>query len=318
MHPSLPEAFEMRVLVTWGSKRGGTEDIGRTIAEALRGRGFEVVAFPAGRVGRLAEFEAVIVGGALYAGRWPAAVRRFVSRRAADLQKVPVWFFSSGPLDDSADRAEIPPTPQVSVLAERVGALGHVTFGGRLSPDAKGFPASAMAKKKSGDWRNSERIRAWADELAEALPTASPGTPVAHPARKLRRLLAYAFAGWALCAAIMGVLLQIVSVTAALVLHAIAAPLVFVALARRYFRARGARDPVPTAMTWTVVVALLDLVVVAGTVQHSLGMFRSFAGTWLPLVLVFLATWATGEVMSFLPPPGQGDGAHDETTRHRT
>ena len=31
-------------------------------------------------------------------------------------------------------------------MMEKVGAKGHVTFGGRLPADAKGFPASAMAK----------------------------------------------------------------------------------------------------------------------------------------------------------------------------
>jgi menaquinone-dependent protoporphyrinogen oxidase len=314
MHPVTSGGFEMRVLVAWGSNRGGTEGIGRMIGQALQERGFEVVALPAERVGELGGFEAVIVGGALYAGRWPAAARRFVNRRVAELRKVPVWFFSSGPLDDSADRTEIPATTQVAVLAERVGALGHVTFGGRLSPDAKGFPASAMAKEKSGDWRSPERIRAWAAELTRMLPTASPGTPVAHPAGSLRRLFLFAVAGWVLCAGTMAILLQIVGVTAALALHAIAAPLLFVVLARRYFGARGARDPLPTAVMWTAVVALLDLVVVAGAVQRSLAMFRSPAGTWLPLGLIFLATWATGAVMLFLPPPGWGDGARDKQT----
>jgi len=33
---------------------------------------------------------------------------------------------------------------EVAVLMERVGARGHVTFGGRLSADAKGFPAAAQ------------------------------------------------------------------------------------------------------------------------------------------------------------------------------
>ena len=37
----------------------------------------------------------------------------------------------------------IPPVPQVQELLERIGARGHVTFGGRLPADAKGFPASA-------------------------------------------------------------------------------------------------------------------------------------------------------------------------------
>ena len=33
----------MRVLVTWSSKRGGTEGIGHTVGEELETHGFEVV-----------------------------------------------------------------------------------------------------------------------------------------------------------------------------------------------------------------------------------------------------------------------------------
>ena len=46
-------------------------------------------------------------------------------------------------------------------MMEKVGAKGHITLGGRLPADAKGFPASAMAKKMAGDWRNLEEARAW-------------------------------------------------------------------------------------------------------------------------------------------------------------
>jgi len=173
----------MRVLVTWSSKRGGTEGIGRIVAEALGARGFDVVARPAAQLQRLDTFDAVIVGGALYANRWPADVRRFVNRHVGQLRQVPVWFFSSGPLDDSTDRGDLPASPQVAVLAERVGAKGHVTFGGRLESNVKGFPASAMAKTLSGDWRNPDRIRAWVTDLANRLPEAMPGVPIEHAAR---------------------------------------------------------------------------------------------------------------------------------------
>jgi menaquinone-dependent protoporphyrinogen oxidase len=196
----------MRVLVTWGSKRGGTEGIGRTLGQALEERGVEVVAASASKVSGLGTFDAVVVGGAIYANRWPGSVRRFVNRHVQQLRRVPVWFFSSGPLDDTADHRELPAPPQVSVLAERVGAKGHVTFGGRLEPNAKGFPAEAMAKKSSGDWRNPERIRAWAAQIATTLPGATPGTPVDHPARSIHRLLGHALAGWTLCAATRGTL----------------------------------------------------------------------------------------------------------------
>ncbi len=291
----------MRVLVTWGSKRGGTEEIGRILGAELETRGHDVVTATAEEVDAVKGFDAAIVGGALYANRWPVNVRRFVKRNTAELRKLPVWFFSSGPLDDSAERGDIPATSQVGVLAERVGARAHVTFGGRLEPDAEGFPASAMAKTMSGDWRNPERIRAWAGEVADELPGAGPGTPVDHPARSVVRLLAHALVGWLLCALTLGGLPALVSTTVARVIHAVAAPLFFAYVARHYFGARGARDPLPTAFAFTAVLMLLDAVVVAGLILGSFAIFASLLATWLPYALVFAATWATGALMSTMP-----------------
>jgi menaquinone-dependent protoporphyrinogen oxidase len=291
----------MRVLVTWGSKRGGTAGIGKMVADALAANGIDVVAAPAERVASLDGFSGVIIGGALYANLWPWKARRFVSRHLAALRRVPVWLFSSGPLDDSADHGEIPPPRQVAVLAERIGAKGHMTFGGRLERNATGFPASAMAKTSSGDWRNPERIRAWAATLAAELATAAPGTPIEHPARSLSRLVAHGAVGWALCAVTMAVLLSLMDLSAALILHGLAAPVIFIVIAWNYFRAPGARDPLPTALAWTAIVLLLDLVVVAGALQRSLALFQSVAGTWLPFALIGLASWSTGVVVSMMP-----------------
>jgi len=293
----------MRILITWGSKLGGTEGIARVLGAALHDKGFDVDMVPARDVKGLETADAVIVGGALYANRWHRAARRFVSRQVPALRRVPVWFFSSGPLDDSADRGDLPPTKQVAVLMERVGARAHVTFGGRLAPDAKGFPAAAMAKEHSGDWRNPERIRAWAAELAVILPSARPGVAHDPPARALPRLFAHAFVGWAICAAVMGLLLATTTTGAAIAVHAVAAPAVFTAVAWHYFRRRGARDPLPTALVFAGVAASLDLVVIAGLVQRSLAMFSSIAGVWLPFLLIVLVTCTTGALMSTLPWP---------------
>ncbi len=306
----------MRVLVTWGSKQGGTEGIARMLGANLVSEGLEGALLPAQQGMHARGFGAVIVGGALYANRWHRDARRFVRHRERDLRKVPVWFFSSGPLDDSAAQQVIAPPTGVQVLMERVGAQGHVTFGGRLAPDARGFPASAMAKEHAGDWRDPEHIRRWAGELARALPAAQPRPVVAQPGHSVAALLAHAVAGWAACAVVMGALLQLTSLSVAVAVHAAAAPVIFTLLARHYFAERGAREPLPTALAFVAVVALLDVGVVAGTIQRSLAMFGSFAGTWLPLVLIFLATWATGALMSTLPwpkpekPPTAGASPH--------
>ncbi len=159
----------MNILVAHGSERGGTAGIASRIGDALREVGLAADVVPAREVRDVRKYDAVVVGGALYTMRWHGDARRFVLRHAAALRERPVWFFSSGPLDDSAARTEIPPTPYVRLLMDHVGASGHTTFGGRLAPNARGLVASSMAKKLAGDFRDPARIEAWARRIASLI-----------------------------------------------------------------------------------------------------------------------------------------------------
>lgn len=161
----------MRVLVTYGTKRGGTAGIAEMLARALQDEGLQADVRMPDEVQSVTDYDAVVVGGSLYGMRWHKAARRFVKQHTEELRDRPVWLFSSGPLDDSALGSNLPPVRQVQKLMDRVEARGHMTFGGRLEPDAKGFPASAMAKHHAGDWRDERHIRGWAAQLAEELRT---------------------------------------------------------------------------------------------------------------------------------------------------
>jgi menaquinone-dependent protoporphyrinogen oxidase len=291
----------MRVLVTWGSRYGGTAGIARLVAAALEDAAVELR--DARHLDDFAGFDAAIIGGALYGNHWHRDARRFVHRHLAELRRVPVWLFSSGPLGDSASRATVPAVPQVAVLMDRLGALGHATFGGRLTRDVTGWLAHAIARHHSGDWRNQAQIRAWAIDIAARLSTARPAPAFEPPARAISRLVAHAVGGWSLCAIVMAALAATAGPGVALAVHALAAPLVFAAIARAYFGAHGARDPLPVAIAFTAIVGALDLVIVATWIQRSFAIFSSVAATWLPLGLIFLATWATGAIMSTMPWP---------------
>lgn len=107
----------MRILVVYGSKRGGTAGLADMIGDALRSAECDAIVRPARETRGLTGVDAVIVAGALYANRWHRDARRFVRRNAAALRGLPVWLVSSGPLDDSAERSDIPPTSQVRKLA---------------------------------------------------------------------------------------------------------------------------------------------------------------------------------------------------------
>ena len=51
----------MRVLVTCGSKRGGTEGIARIVGEELRRAGHDVSVLPPRQAARASDFEAAVV-----------------------------------------------------------------------------------------------------------------------------------------------------------------------------------------------------------------------------------------------------------------
>ncbi|MBB5916715.1 menaquinone-dependent protoporphyrinogen oxidase [Nocardia transvalensis] len=160
------------VLVAYGSTRGGTAEIAQWIAAALRSENVAAEARSAHEVDSLDDYCAVVIGGALYAGRWHRDARRFVRRFARQLRQRPVWVFGSGPLDDSTETPNprrIPGAAGVRKAADRVAARGDTLFGGRLTPDARGFPASAMAKTRAGDFRNRQRVTVWATDIAHQL-----------------------------------------------------------------------------------------------------------------------------------------------------
>jgi len=111
-------------------------------------------------------------------------------------------------------------------------------------------------------------------------------------------LLAHAFTGWALCAATIGIGMSVTSLENALILHAIAAPLIFAGVSTVYFRKFNFTTPLRTAVIFTAFVIAMDFFVVAMLVNRSFEMFTSLLGTWIPFALIFLSTYLTGRFVT--------------------
>jgi hypothetical protein len=116
-------------------------------------------------------------------------------------------------------------------------------------------------------------------------------------------LLAHAFAGWFLCAATMGIGMAATTLQTALVIHAVGAPIFFVAVSRLYFKRFHFTGPLVTATVFVLFVIVVDFFVVALLINRSLAMFESWLGTWLPFVLIFGSTFLTGNVISKTSKP---------------
>lgn len=92
----------------------------------------------------------------------------------------------------------------------------------------------------------------------------------------------------------MSVGMKVTTLQAALILHALAAPVIFTSLSLVYFHRVGSWSPLRTAAAYLSVVVVMDVIVVALLIERSFEMFESILGTWLPFFLIFISTWWTG------------------------
>lgn len=107
-------------------------------------------------------------------------------------------------------------------------------------------------------------------------------------------ILALGLLGWALCGAIMFIGMAVTSIETTLVVHAVGAPVIFAAISWIYFSRLHYTAPLATAITFLSVVVGVDFFLVALVINHSLEMFQSLLGTWIPFALIFLSTYLTG------------------------
>ena len=78
-----------RVLVAYGTKNGSTAEIADVIADALKEAGLRSETRPAAAARDVTEYDAVVLGGALYAGRWHRDAVRFARRHEHSLAERP-------------------------------------------------------------------------------------------------------------------------------------------------------------------------------------------------------------------------------------
>jgi menaquinone-dependent protoporphyrinogen oxidase len=167
----------MRALVTVASKHGSTRELGLAIASGLRARGFEVDVTAPDDVHDVAAYDVVVIGSAVYAGRWMRAAKDLVQRHSATLRWRDVWLFSSGPLGNPPVPAE-EPADVVAVLSAS-GARGHVLLAGALDPDGLRLAERLVVravKAPYGDYRDWTAVDSWVEHIA-----GTAGVPAALP-----------------------------------------------------------------------------------------------------------------------------------------
>lgn len=167
-----------RVLVTWVSRYGSTEEVAHAVATDLMKCRFAVDAEPMPNVTTLDPYQAVVLGAPLYIGRIPRAARHFLSRHRQQLTRLPVALFVLGPVHaDPKEFAtaegqlnrQLAQFPWFSPVVRQV-------VGGRFDPRKMGLMRflPGVRKQPGNDARDWDAIHAWAGTLPATFRPATP------------------------------------------------------------------------------------------------------------------------------------------------
>jgi menaquinone-dependent protoporphyrinogen oxidase len=164
----------LRVLVAYASKHGATKAIAERIGESLHSAGVSITIQDVSADPTPGEYDAVVIGSAVYMGNWRKVVMEYVERHEDALKQRPVWLFSSGPLgDEVVDEAKWTPRG-VPELQQRIGAREHKIFKGALQRERLGRlerMVVRLVRAPQGDYRDWDEIEAWALAVGEQLLT---------------------------------------------------------------------------------------------------------------------------------------------------
>ena len=165
------------VLVTYATKYGSRREVAEAIAATLSAYGLQTEMRSAREVRSLDGYSAVVLGAALYIGRWHKDARRFLKRHRAALSRLPVAIFALGPLSTAEKEwqdARIQ-LDQTLATASWLAPVAVELFGGAVNPAKLRFPFNHMP---AGDARDWTAIRAWASELGAAFHPLPAGNEV--------------------------------------------------------------------------------------------------------------------------------------------
>jgi menaquinone-dependent protoporphyrinogen oxidase len=164
------------ILVAYASKYGATKEIAEKIGEVLHQEGLQADVSPVDGVRDLTPYRAVILGSALYIGKWQKEAVQFMQANEKVLAGRPVWLFSSGPTG-KGDPVELLKGERLPValqpLADRIHPRDVAVFHGNIDPDRVNFiekwAVQKLVKAPMGDFRDWDMICGWASAIANAL-----------------------------------------------------------------------------------------------------------------------------------------------------
>lgn len=165
----------MKILVTYATRTGSTENVAKLIAVTLRDHGDEVDVRLVGDVRSLSGYDAVVIGSAINDREWLPEAEQFVIHWRKNLTTKKTAIFAVcmtlAMRDGDGYRQRI--SEWLAPIREMIQPVSEGLFAGRLVisripkwSDRLKFRISVwLGVWKEGDHRDPVKIREWAEEL---------------------------------------------------------------------------------------------------------------------------------------------------------
>ena len=163
--------MEKKVLVTYASRYGSTGGVADAIGKELCAKGVNADVVLIKNAGNIRSYQGVVIGSAIYRGKWMSEAIDFVNKNQDILRQMPVAYFLvcmtlSQPTEKK--RAEVLSymDPVLKAVPE-IKPVGIGTFAGALDYNNLSWLNKKILKSKGspeGDFRDWNAIRTWARE----------------------------------------------------------------------------------------------------------------------------------------------------------
>lgn len=160
-----------KVLVTYASKYGSTGGVADAIGKELCSKDATTDVALINNAGDIGSYQGVVIGSAIYMGKWMSEAVDFVKKNKDTLRQMPVAFFLvcmtlSKPTEENRAKVLSYMDPILKAVPEiKPVAIG--TFAGALDYNNLSWLNKKILKSKGtpeGDFRDWKAIRAWAKE----------------------------------------------------------------------------------------------------------------------------------------------------------
>ena len=182
--------MKAQVLIAYCTRSGSTAEVAEAIAKSMKDAGLTVEVKSIAEVESIPPDAAVVLGTALYIGRFPKEFHRFLARFEEVFAIVRPWIFVLGPTEkerkqfaaaEGQARKELGKHPTLRPADMRI-------LGGKFDPAHLNLafpmrliikvPANPMRKMPASDIRDWEWIKRWGQAIAEEIAARMSASPM--------------------------------------------------------------------------------------------------------------------------------------------